>query len=96
MQSEPIGDKLLRQTQFRIRVEGADVVLQIGHNSALALSYDTANSLAVLLRAAGKKAKRNAGDTSVRVIGFADLTDAVLEEHKAQANRDRTSAFLRT
>lgn len=93
--ADPIGDKLLQRTQFRIRVEGATVVLIVGHNSGIELDYDTATDLAVLLRAAGKKAKRNAGDTSVRLIGFADLTDGVLEEMKAQANRDRTAVFLR-
>ena len=38
-------------------------------------------------------AKRNAGDLSVKLIGFANLTDAVMEEHKIQKSRDPTAVY---
>jgi hypothetical protein len=47
----------------------------------------------VLLRGNGKIAKRNAGDLSVKLIGFSNLTDAVLDEHRLQKSRDATAAY---
>ena len=85
-------EQLSRRAPISVRVDGVHVVLTLG-NRAVSLDYDTANRLAVLLRGNGKIAKRNAGDVSVKVIGFANLTDAVLEEHKAQKSRDATAAF---
>jgi len=46
-----------------------------------------------LLRGHGREAKRNAGDVSVKVIGFANLTDGVLDELRAQKNRIGTSIY---
>lgn len=68
------------------------VVLRIG-SRAVSLDYDTANRLAVLLRGHARMAKRFAGDQSVKVIGFADLTDATLDELRAQKRRDATAAY---
>jgi hypothetical protein len=59
------------------------------------MDYDTANRVAVMLRGQARKAKKNAGDVSTKVIGFADLTDGALEDLKAQTNRDRTAVFSR-
>lgn len=80
------------RTPLKVQVEGIYVVLTIG-NRSMSLPYNTAIDLAVLLRGHGKIAKANAGDTSVRVIGFPHLTDAVADELKAQKNRDGTAGF---
>jgi hypothetical protein len=76
-----------------VAVDGVYVTLTLGGRS-VSLDYDTANRLAVLLRGHARKAKQNAGDHSLKVIGFADLTDAALDELKAQRSRDNTAAFL--
>lgn len=76
--------------------DGTNVALTI-NGTTFVMSYDFANRLAVLLRGHGKMAKRNAGDCSTKVIGFANLTDAVADEIKAQKRRDGTAGFtLRT
>lgn len=62
-------------------------MLTLGDRS-ISLDYDTANRLAVLLRGHGRIAKQNAGDMSLKVIGFADLTDAALDELRAQKSRN--------
>jgi len=85
-------EQLSRGAPISVRVDGVHVVLTLG-NRSVSLDYDTANRLAVLLRGNGRIAKRNAGDVSVKVIGFANLTDAVLDEHKAQKTRDATAAY---
>jgi hypothetical protein len=72
--------------------DGVTVVLTID-GTPKPMTYDTANKLAVMLRGYGKMAKQNAGDLSVRPIGFANLTDAVAEELKLQRRRDGTAAF---
>ena len=85
-------ETLSRRAPISVRVEGVAVVLTLG-NRSVSLDYDTANRLAVLLRGNGKIAKRNAGDLSVKLIGFANLTDAVLDEYKAQKSRDPTAVY---
>ena len=85
-------EQLSRRAAISVRVEGVTVVLTLGDRS-VSLDYDTANRLAVLLRGNGKIAKRNAGDLSVKLIGFANLTDAVMEEHKIQKSRDPTAVY---
>lgn len=85
-------ETLSRRAPISVRVEGVTVVLTLGDRS-VSLDYDTANRLAVLLRGNGKIAKRNAGDLSVKLIGFANLTDAVMEEHKIQKSRDPTAVY---
>lgn len=89
-----IGEKALVGTPYGVEVRGVEVVLTIG-NRSIALHYDDANKIAVFMRAAGKLAKKRAGDHSSKLIGFADLTDATLDELEAQANRDRTAVFSR-
>lgn len=89
-----IGEKLLRLTPYGVRVEGIDVVVSIGKQAAT-LDYETALKLATFLFNAGKIAKKAAGDHSLKVIGFAHLTDGTLEEMQAQSNRDRTAVFSR-
>lgn len=85
-------ETLSRRAAISVAVDGVNVVLTLG-NRAVSLDYDTANRLAVLLRGNGKIAKRNAGDLSVKLIGFSNLTDAVLEEHKIQRSRDATAVY---
>ena len=85
-------EHLGRRSPISVRVDGINVVLTLG-NCSVSLDYDTANRLAVLLRGNGKIAKQNAGDVSVKVIGFANLTDAVLDDLKAQKSRDPTAVF---
>ena len=83
---------LSKRAPISVRVDGVTVVLTIGNRSVV-LDYDTANRLAVLLRGNGKIAKRNAGDVSTKVIGFANLTDAVLDELHVQKSRDNSAAY---
>jgi hypothetical protein len=73
---------------------GVVVVLTI-NGTKLPMTYDTANRLAVMLRGFGRIAKQNAGDLSIKVIGFAHLTDGVLDELKLQQRRDRTAVFAK-
>ena len=87
-----VPEHLMPRTPISVAVEGVRVLLTIGSRS-VSLDYDTANRLAVLLRGHGKRAKHNAGDHSLKMVGFADLTDATLEELKAQRNRDTTAIF---
>ena len=89
-----MSETVMRRTQFGARVDGVNVVVLIG-NRPFTMDYDTANRLAVVIRGCAKKAKSVAGDTSVKVFGFADLTDGTLEQLKAQRSRDGTAVFLR-
>lgn len=89
-----VPERLMPRTPISVAVEGVQVLLTIGSRS-VSLDYDTANRLAVLLRGHGRIAKRNAGDHSLKVIGFADLTDATLDELKAQRTRDTAAVFTR-
>jgi len=89
-----VPERLMPRTPIAVAVEGVHVLLTIG-SRAVSLDYDTANRLAVLLRGHGRIAKRNAGDHAMKVIGFANLTDATLDELKAQRNRDGTTVFTR-
>ena len=87
-------ERLSKRAAISVEVRGVRVLLTLGDRS-VSLDYDTANRLAVLLRGHGKIAKRNSGDLSVRLIGFANLTDATLEELKAQRSRDSTAMFIK-
>lgn len=82
-----MSEILSRRAAISVRTEGVTVVLTLG-NRSVSLDYDTANRLAVLLRGHGKMAKQNAGDVSLKVIGFANLTDATLDELRAQKSRN--------
>lgn len=90
-----VPERLMPRTPISVGVEGVHVLLTIGSRS-VSLNYDTANKIAVLLRGHARTAKRNAGDHSLKVIGFANLTDATLEELKAQRSRDSTAVFTRS
>lgn len=94
MQAKTIGEKLMRHTLYGVRVEGIDVVLTVG-DKAIRMDYPTAHKMAVFLRHAGEIAKRSAGDGSLHLIGFADLTDANADEMEAQKSRDGTAVFAR-
>ena len=85
-------ETLSRRAAISVALQGVHVVLTIG-NRAVSLDYDTANRLAVLLRGQARIAKRNAGDHSMKVIGFANLTDANLDELRVQKMRSPTAAY---
>ena len=87
-------EQLTPRTKISVRAQGVHVVLTIG-TRAVSLDYDTASRLAVLLRGHGRLAKRVAGDHSMKIFGFANLTDANLDELKAQRERDATAVFIR-
>jgi hypothetical protein len=89
-----IAEKLMPRAAVGVATDGVYVNLTLGGRS-VSLDYDTANRLAVLLRGHARQAKKSAGDHSLKVIGFANLTDAVVDELKAQRNRDNTATFLR-
>lgn len=84
-----------RRSPISVCTEGVTVVLTLG-NRSVSLDYDTANRLAVLLRGHGKMAKQNAGDVSLKVIGFANLTDATLDELRAQKSRNSGATCIQT
>ena len=91
--SRPIGEKILRRTQFRTSVEGTMVTLQIG-NHAVELTYDTALKVGKMLWHCGKLAKRAAGDESKRFLILADLRPENADELEAAMSVDRKSIFL--
>lgn len=92
MQSKEIGEKILKQTPYGVRVEGTTVVMTIGPK-AVRMEYDVALKLSAFLRNGGRLAKRNAGDQSRTFTVFADLTDANLDELEAQRSRDGSAVF---
>jgi hypothetical protein len=89
MQSKEIGEKILRQTPYGVRVEGEIVVMTIGPK-CVRMDYTTAIKLSAFLRHGGRMAKRNAGDESQKFTVFADLTDANAEELRARMNKNGT------
>lgn len=92
--SKPIGEKILRRTEFRVNVEGTFVVLTIG-NFAVELPYDTALKVGRMLWSGGKLAKKAAGDESKRFIILADLTAENADEMEAKMSVDRKSVYFR-
>lgn len=82
-----------RRSPISVCTEGVTVILTLG-NRSVSLDYDTANRLAVLLRGHGRIAKQNAGDMSLKIIGFAHLTDANLDELKAQRSRNGGATIM--
>ena len=76
------------------KADGRFVEVQVGER-AFTLDYDTAFRFAVLIWGHAKIAKRNVGDHSRMVYGFANLTDANMDELKAQRSRDSTAMFIR-
>lgn len=89
-----IGEKLLSGTPWAVDVRGVKVVLTLG-NRSIELDYDDALNVGAMLFKGGKLAKLNAGDTSRRLIGFADLTDANMDAAVEQRLRDSTAGFSR-
>lgn len=86
--------ELLQTAQFGTRVEGRDVVMQLGPKE-VRLSYETALKLSAFLRHSGRQAKRNAGNAAPIVTVYANLTDANLDELKAERSRDGTAVYNR-
>jgi len=86
MQSKEIGEKILRQTPYGVRVEGTVVVMSIG-TKAVRMDYVTAIKLSAFLRHGGRMAKKNAGDESRHFTVYADLTDANAEDLRARMNK---------
>lgn len=87
-----IGEKLLAGTPFAVDVRGVKVIFTLGGRS-IEMDYDDSLRIGAMLFKGGKIAKLNAGDTSRRLIGFADLTDANSDEIEVQFSRDRTAMF---
>lgn len=76
------------------RADGVFVDIIVG-NRKFRVDYERALRFAIIIGGHAKIAKRNAGDHSTRAYGFANLTDARLDELKAQRGRDTTAVFLR-
>jgi hypothetical protein len=92
MQPKLLRNRAMAQTHCGVRVEGVDVVLTIG-KAEHRMEYALALKIATFLYYGAKVAKKAAGDESLQIIGIADLTDANLEEMKAQRSRDGTAVF---
>lgn len=88
-----IGAKLLAGTLWNVEVRNEKVVLSIAGTNFEITNYDDAINIGVCIFKAGKLAKLRAGDTSRRLIGFADLTDANMDVVMEQHLRDSTAAF---
>jgi hypothetical protein len=88
-----VGEKILKQTPYGVRVEGTKVVMTVGRG-VLTMDYQTALKLSAFLRNGGRLAKRAAGDESRKFTVFADLTDANAEELKAKIERNGKSVYL--
>lgn len=89
-----VGEKILKQTPYGVRVEGVDVVMTIGRAN-VTMNYETAIKLSAFLRNAGRLAKRIAGDESRRFTVYADLTDANADELGAVLSKDRKTIAVR-
>lgn len=76
------------------KADGRFVEVTVG-NRSFTLDYDSAFRFAVLIYGNAKIAKRNVGDSSRLVYGFANLTDASMDELKAQRSRDNTAMFVK-
>lgn len=89
-----VGEKILKQTPFGVRVEGVDVVLTVG-KATITMNYETAFKLSAFLRNGATHAKRAAGDHSRRFTVYADLTDANAEDLKAVLSKDGKKIYVR-
>ena len=83
---------MLKPTPYLIGREGPDVYLQVG-TGRLTFDYQTALRVAAVLFHEAKLAKREAGDMSIHAIGLGTLTDANLDELKAQKRKDGTALY---
>ena len=88
-------EPLTPRTFLSAKAVGRFVEVTIG-GQACTVDYDTAFRFAVLLFGNAKIAKRNVGDTSRAVYGFANLTDANMDELKAQRSRNSGTMFLKS
>lgn len=88
------AELLTRRTALSAKAVGRFVEIEIG-GRACTLDYDTAFRFAVLIWGNAKSAKRNVGDNSRQVYGFANLTDANTDELKAQRSRNSGAMFLK-
>jgi hypothetical protein len=89
-----MSELLTPHVSLGAKADGRFVEVTIG-NRSFTLDYDTAFRFAVLIFGNAKIAKRNVGDHSRMVYGFANLTDASMDELKAQRSRDNTAMFIR-
>lgn len=92
MQSLEVGEKILGNTPYGVRVEGVKVLLTIGTKN-VEMDHVTALRLSAFLRNGGREAKANAGDSRQLMTVYANLTDANLDELNSQRMRDGTIAF---
>lgn len=83
-----VGEKLLKGTTYGARVNGVNVDVMLGHKVAT-LDWYTALKLAFVIWSAAKTAKARTGAPRI-VLGLANLTDANMDEMKAQRARDGT------
>jgi len=90
-----IVETLSPRCVLSVKANGPTVEVTVGNN-AFSLDYDTAFRFAVLIFGNAKKAKRNIGHSGRSVYGFADLTDANMDELKAQRSRNCGTTFIKT
>jgi hypothetical protein len=83
---------MLRPTPYAIRRDGVSVTLQVG-DQAITFDYQTALRISAIMFHEAKQAKREAGDLSLQAITLGTLTDANLDELKAQKRRDATVVY---
>ena len=93
MTEQAVGTNVMRNTPFAFVVRGENVVFQLDGRDALTVHWTLANKFAHLWRHSARKAKQNAGDAGVQIIGFAELTDANMDELQLQKSRDGTAVF---
>ena len=89
------SELLTSRAALGAKADGRFVEVKVG-DRAFTLDYDTAFRFAVLIFGNAKIAKRNVGDSSPAVYGFANLTDANMDELKAQRSRNCGTTFIKT
>jgi hypothetical protein len=89
-----VTEALSKSDLLGARADGVFVDIIVGGRK-FRVDYERALRFAVIIGGHAKIAKRNAGDQSTHAYGFANLTDARLDELKAQRARDSTAVFLR-
>jgi hypothetical protein len=82
---------MVKAPQFAIAHEGTDVIIRhLRTGGEWRMNYQTGLRVAALLFHEAKQAKAEAGDESRQWIGLGTLTDANMDELKAQKRRDAT------
>ena len=89
-----MSELLTPHVSLGAKADGRFVEVTVG-NRSFTLDYDTAFRFAVLIFGNAKIAKRNVGDHSRMVYGFANLTDANMDELKAQRSRNCGTTFIK-